>query len=207
MPNLFTPEFAGVAAGIISFLSYIWYANTIIKGESTAHFITWGLSALMSAVTLFFYQKAGAEDSIYVLWGDLFGLVIISWLAWKYRHEAFKLFTIEHGVIFASVVIAFGSYIITGKALVALISVIAAEAFTHWPTIKKTWKKPEEEEFWAWTGTMIGNILNIFAIQDLLNVQVNTTELMYVFAMIFLDGVVWLAIFRYRKGLWGGGDK
>lgn len=200
MSELTLPEIAGMAAGLIGFLvGHLWYIYTIIKGETTAHFLTWALSALMSGITLFFYTEAGAQDSVYVLWSDLVGFIAISFVAWKHRHEEFELFTWEHVLIVVAALLAFAVYIVTGEAFVSLVAVIVAEALALLPTIKKTIKHPDQEELIAWTGTISGNVLNIFAIQGLCSfsfAKVNMTELVYVISILTLDGVVWGLILR-----------
>lgn len=195
-------EIAGIAAGLIGFLvGHVWYIYTITRGETTAHFLTWSLSAIMSGITLFFYTEAGAEDSVYVLWGDLIGFLMISVFAWKYRHESFKLITRENCLIALAALGSFVIYLATGDALVSLIAVIIADVLVLWPTIKKTIKFPEQEELIAWTGTMSGNVLNIFAIQGVCTLnfaEMNIAELIYVFSVLVVDGIVWCLILRKR---------
>lgn len=202
MSTLTLPEIAGLAAGLVGFLvGHIWYVYTIIRGQTTAHFLTWALSAFMSGITLFFYTEAGAQDSVYVVWSDLGGFTLISIVAWKYRHEGFKLLTLEHGLIVVSALVAFVIYLLTGNAFVSLVAVIVAEAFTLFPTIKKTLKHPDQEEFIAWTGTISGNTLNIFAIHGICSAslaEINVTELVYVLSILVLDGIVWGLILREK---------
>lgn len=196
------PEIAGMTAGLIGFVvGHLWYIYTIVRGQTTAHFLTWSLSAIMSGITLFFYTEAGAEDSIYVLWGDLIGFSLISVAAWLYRHESFRLLTWENVTIAVSAATAFGIYLITGSAVASLVAAITAEALVLYPTIKKTWEHPEQEEFIAWTGTVSGNALNILAIQGLCTLEfekINMVEAGYVLAVLIIDGIVWGLLVRHK---------
>jgi hypothetical protein len=181
-------EIAGIAAGIVSFgLGHVWYMVTIVRGGTKPHFFTWFLSAIMAALTLVTYKASGAEETILVPLGDFIAFLIIAGLAWKYRQE--EEFSREDWWCLGVALTAILLYLILENPLLSFTFILLAEVVTLIPTAMKTWEKPQDEDWIAWAGTCIGNLINFFAINQILEV-----EWVYVSVVFVADLIIWLLI-------------
>lgn len=49
--------------------------------------------------------------------------------------------------------------------VVALVTNLAIDSFALFPTIRKSLERPEDENFWAWFGTLTADAINLFAVE------------------------------------------
>lgn len=182
----------GIVAGVISFTAHPLYIIAILKKETVPHVMTWFLSALLAGVALFMYSKAGAEETVYVLIGDFIGFSVITVLAFRLRDQV--TLSWEDWTCFGGALISIIVYVVFNDAFYAFIATLIAEVLALWPTIRKTFQHPEQEDFIAWTFTFVGNLLNFFA-------MANRIEVLYVTVIFIADGIVWSLILRGRKKL------
>lgn len=180
----------GIVAGVISFLAHPLYIVAILKGETKPHILTWVPSAVLAGITLFLYQKAGGEETIYVPMGDFFGLLSIGILSLWYGDKGSIGW--DDWICFSIAALGIGIYLAFGDPLIAFGASLVAEVFALIPTMKKTFWYPVQEDFIAWTFTFVGNLLNFFA-------MANGVEIVYVSVIFIADGIVWVLILRGRK--------
>lgn len=155
----------GIVAGIISFVAYIIYVRSILKGESKPNRATWWIWTFMGFVLAASYYFSGARDSIWSPIVEFIGPLIIALLSIKYGEGGLKDKTDLYcliGSLFSIIL-----WIIFNSPVVALVINLFIDAFALIPTIKKSYKRPEGENFWAWFGTGIGDAINIFAANSL----------------------------------------
>ncbi|NCC71280.1 hypothetical protein EOM09_06885 [bacterium] len=186
--------FAGVFAGIISFLAHPLYIISIIKGETIAHPATWIAETLLTLSALIFLEKAGGENVKYVIWGDLLGFIIITILAIFFatsKKSIFRFFNKEALFCLLGVFVGIGVFIISKDPLHALFATLISEFFALWPTIHKVYRELNGESIMAWTFTCLGNAINFFAMH-----WGNQADMIYVFLIFFIDGVILVLIFR-----------
>jgi hypothetical protein len=84
-------------------------------------------------------------------------------------------------------------WIITGNPLLALILNLAIDQFALIPTIKKSYLRPEGENFWAWFGTSLGDFINLLAIEKFL-----FSIVIYPLFML-IDDIIIVALLGVRK--------
>lgn len=188
--SLMTDHAAGILAGIIAFtMGHVWYMWTIVKGGTKPHLFTWMLSAVMSGLTLITYRASGAQETIFVPLGDFVAFCIIAVLSWKYGNG--RKFSKGDYMWLAIAIVAIILYSLLDNPRWAFYFVLIAEVVTLVPTMVKTWAAPDEEDLVAWTGTCLGNLINLFAVNQLIEV-----EKIYVWVILLADLVVWILILR-----------
>ncbi|HAI74300.1 MAG TPA: hypothetical protein DCS28_02785 [Candidatus Moranbacteria bacterium] len=192
MEILSSKLFFGIVAGTVSFLAHPLYIRAIMRKETVPHIFTWTLSTLLVGLALFFYDTAGGGETVYMLIGDFIGLGTIAVLSFFYGKKnkfCFSDWLCLCGALFSIVV-----FIIFHNAFWSFIMILATDFFALFPTMKKTFYYPASEDFTAWSFTCTGNLLGLFAMN-----WMNHVETFYVYAVIVMDGIVWLLIFNGKE--------
>lgn len=153
----------GVIAGVIAFSAYIVYIVSILKGKSKPSRATWWIWSFMGLVLALSYYYSGAENTIWVPIVEFIGPLSIAILSIKYGEGGLEDKT--------DLVCMFGAFvsilvwIIFDNPVLALVTNLFIDTFALIPTIKKTYLRPEGEDFWAWFGTGLADTINLFAIE------------------------------------------
>jgi len=173
----------GLVAGIISFSSYIIYIVSILRGKTKPSRISWFTWAGMGLVLALSYDLSGAANTVWIAYFEFLGPLLISLLSIKYGVGGLKDKTdlMAIGGIVLSVVL----WIITSNPVVALVTNIVIDLFAFVPTIKKSWYKPEEEEFWTWFVGVFADTTNMFAIE-----RPNFAILIYPIYILLVDVII-----------------
>ena len=150
-------------AGILATGAYIIYIVHIFQGKTKPNKTTWWIWSFMGGVIGLSYYFSGARNTIWVPFVEFLGPLIIAILSLKYGEWRFKdrsdIFCLLGG--FLSILL----WIIFDNSVVALVSCLFVDSFAILPTVKKSYSRPEEEDFWAWFITMVANTLNLFSIE------------------------------------------
>lgn len=181
----------GIVAGIIAFLAYIVYVVSIFRGGSKPNRATWWIWAFMGLVLALSYQFSGAENTIWVPYVEFLGPLIIAILSLKYGEGGLNDKTDVICLIGATLSIVL--WIIFNNPVVALITNLATDSFAIVPTIKKSFLRPEGEDFWAWFGTGVADSLNMFAVE-----RFTFAILVYPIYMLVSDLII-IFILLFRK--------
>jgi hypothetical protein len=182
----------GIIAGVASFLAHPLYIVAVLKRETVPHIITWVLSAFLAGISVFMYHEAGSQETVYVPLGDFIGLTVIALLALKYGRRG-HFSRLDWACVVGGVV-GIAIFLIARNPFLAFLATLTAEVLAIIPTMAKTYAFPREEDFLAWTFTIIGNTLNFLALS-----WANHTELIYVWTIFVADGIVWVLILRGMK--------
>jgi len=153
----------GLVAGIIALLAYIVYVISIFRGGSKPNRATWWIWAFMGLILALSYDFSGAENTIWVPYVEFLGPLIIAILSLKYGEGGLNDRTDVICLIGASLSIVL--WIIFKNPVVALVTNLVTDSFAIVPTIKKSFLRPEGEDFWAWFGTGVADSLNMFAVE------------------------------------------
>lgn len=153
----------GIIAGIIAFSAYIVYIVSILKGKSKPSRATWWIWSFMGLVLAVSYYFSGAENTIWVPIVEFIGPLSIAILSIKYGEGGLedKTDLLCMFGAFVSILV----WIISNNPVLALVTNLFIDTFALVPTIKKTYLRPEGEDFWAWFGTGVADTMNLFAIE------------------------------------------
>jgi len=177
----------GIIAGIISFIAYIIYVYSITKGESKPNRITWWIWTFMGLVLAISYYFSGAKNTIWSPIVEFIGPLLVSLLSIKYGEGGIQnktdIFCLCGGVF--SIIL----WIIFNSPIIALVINLFIDLFALTPTIKKSFIRPEGENFWAWFGTGIGDTINLFAIEKF-TFGISIYPIYMLFADIIIIGIL-----------------
>jgi hypothetical protein len=181
----------GIIAGILSFSAYLFYIVAIIKGKTKPSRATWFIWAFVGIITAFSYKASGAVDTLWVAVSEAIAPAIIATLAIKYGVGGTEKID---KIAFAGSLFSLILWWIFGSPIIALITNLAIDLFAAIPTIRKSWKKPQEEDRVAWSITEAGNFFNLFAIDQWLFGVV-----IYPIYTFIIDGIITLLLFIPKK--------
>lgn len=80
--------------------------------------------------------------------------------------------------------------------IVALVTNLFVDLFAIIPTIKKSYLRPEGEDFWAWFGTGLADSLNMFAVE-----KFTFGILVYPIYMLVSDLIIIFILLLKKKGI------
>lgn len=153
----------GIIAGVIALLAYIIYIISILRGGSKPNRATWWIWSFMGLVLAVSYYFSGAENTIWVPIVEFIGPFSIAILSLKYGEGGLENKTDLYCIFGALLSIAL--WIIFDNAIIALVTNLFTDTFAIVPTIKKSYNKPEGEDFSAWFGTGLADTMNLFAVE------------------------------------------
>jgi hypothetical protein len=184
----------GIIAGVIAFLAYVIYIISIFRRKSKPNRATWWIWSFMGLVLAISYHSSGASNTIWVPYVEFLGPFIIALLSIKYGEGSLKNKTdlwCLLGAIFSVIL-----WIIFDNPVIALVTNLAIDSFAIIPTIKKSYLRPEGEDFWAWFGTGIADSLNLFAVE-----RFSFAILLYPIYMLVSDLIIIFILLFKKKNL------
>ncbi len=184
----------GIVAGVIAFLAYIVYIVSIFKGESKPNRATWWIWSFMGLIIGVSYFFSGAENTIWVPLVEFLGPLSIAILSIKYGEGGLDDRT--DLICIAGAVVSIVLWIIFDSPLIALITNLVVDSFALIPTIKKSFLRPEGEDFWAWFGTGVADSLNLFAAE-----KPSFAILLYPVYMLVSDLIIIFILLLKKKGI------
>ena len=155
----------GIVAGIIAFVAYIVYIISILKGESKPNRATWSIWAFVGLVLALSYYFSGARTTMWVPFIEFFGPLLIAILSIKYGEGGIHDTT--DVICFFGACVSVVLWIVFNNPVVALVMNLVVDAFALIPTIKKSYSRPQGEDFWAWFGTGTADTINLFALENM----------------------------------------
>lgn len=184
----------GIIAGIISFLAYAVYAISIFRGITKPNRATWWIWSFMGLVVGLSYYFSGAVNTIWVPVVEFIGPLSVALLSIKYGEGGLENKTDLFCLFGAMVSIIL--WIIFDNPVVALVTNLAVDSFALVPTIKKSYLRPEGEDFWAWFGTGLADSLNMFAVE-----KFTFAILVYPIYMLVSDLIIIFILLLRKKGI------
>ncbi|MEK7586201.1 MAG: hypothetical protein AAB477_03175 [Patescibacteria group bacterium] len=184
----------GIVAGAIALLAYLVYVVSIFRGKSKPNRATWWIWAFMGLVLALSYKFSGASNTIWVPYVEFLGPFSIAILSIKYGEGGLKS-KMDLLCLFGAIV-SIILWMIFDNAVVALVTNLAIDSFAIVPTIKKSYQRPEGEDFWAWFGTGLADGLNMFAVEKL-----TFAILIYPIYMLVSDLIIISILFFKKKNI------
>jgi hypothetical protein len=192
--ELDTKVVLGIVAGFIAFGAYLIYIISILRHRSKPNRSTWWIWSFMGLVLAISYESSGASNTIWVPYVEFLGPFLIALLSIWYGEGSLKNKTDLYCLIGA--VLSVILWIIFNNPVVALVTNLLVDSFAIIPTIKKSYLRPEGEDFWAWFGTGVADSLNLFAVE-----KFSFAILLYPIYMLVSDLIIIVILLFRKKGI------
>ncbi len=151
----------GILSAICFTIAYFPYIYSVVKGQTKPHPFSWFLWGAIGVITLFFYIRVGAVETLpLAILGAVLPFIVFV-LSLKYWKGTFSKF--DYVVLFLSVA-SIVLYIIFHSASISLTTSILADMFAFLPTIRKTYLEPSSESLSSWIIFLCAYIFSVLAI-------------------------------------------
>ena len=183
-------EVVGITAGIIGILGYIPYIISILKGQTKPNRATWFIWTLVGGLLFFSYMAAGDKEAMWLPLGYFIGPFITALLSIRY---GYAVWTRVDTVCVAAALLSIIPWIWADSPTATLVINVLIDSAGAIPTLVKTHKEPDTEDFTAWLIFFIANTLNLFALTSF-NLSVLYPVYLFILAgwitvLTFLDKV------------------
>lgn len=191
---MFTPELIGILTLIIGTAGEIIYLRSIFKGDTRPHLFTWLIWAILCTIG---YLAQLTDDTGPGTWA-LGITAVFSWfnagLCLKYGD---KEFTRSDKIAFAASLLSIIPWMLTKDPLWSVILISIIDIVGFFPTVRKSWHKPWEENLTAYYFANGKMLLSLFALENLTVVTV-----LYPATIVAANfGFLLMCHLRRKKGL------
>jgi len=183
-----------IAAMVLSTLRYGTYFWTIYKGETKPHAFSWLLWGTVTGIGAFAQFDLGGGPSI---WALAFVSITCGMVAILSVFIGEKDYTKSDWIALTGCLIAIPIWQVTDSALAALFIIILIDTLTYWPTIRKSFHKPDTEPPVSYFFAGMRYFLMLFAVPD-----PTWQTLMYPFFLMATDWgfTIYIVIRRWQMG-------
>ncbi|TAL49041.1 hypothetical protein EPN83_02085 [Patescibacteria group bacterium] len=154
----------GVIAGVITFLAFVPYIISTVKGDTKPERATWFIWAVVGFLLLTSYHYSGAVSTIWAAVTYFIGPLIVALISVKYGVGGWSVLD---KVCLSGAAVSLILWYVTKSAPVALYINILVDFLGLIPTIVKTYNNPSSESRLSWSMSTIGNFVNLLAINRL----------------------------------------
>jgi hypothetical protein len=158
-----TYETLGIIAGVLSIVGYIPYILAILRGETKPNKATWIIWTVIGGLLAFSYLAEGDQNTIWLPLGYFLGPLITAILSFKYGYSEWT--KLDKWCLVAAAVSIVPWLLLKDATWTLLINVLI-DATGALPTLVKTFREPETEDFLAWLIFFIANTLQVVAISQ-----------------------------------------
>jgi hypothetical protein len=180
-------EIAGITAGILSLLGYIPYVYETIKGVTRPNQATWIIWTLVGGLLAFSYLAEQGLSSSWLPLGYFVGPFIVALLTFRYGYAQWSKLDI---LCLIAALLSVIPWFFSNNPSYTLLINIFIDAAGAIPTLIKTYREPETEDFKAWVIFFIANTIQLFAMT-----QWNIASL-YPLYLFFLAGSLVIFIIK-----------
>lgn len=179
-----------MAAGAIGLAGFVPYILSTLKGRTKPNRATWWIWALLALIIATSYHSVGAGDTIFVAISFLIGPLAVALLSIKHGEGGWNRFD---GACIVGAGIGIALWGILSAPLAALLLMIGIDGIGLLPTIRKSIKRPESEDRFAWSLFFTAGVLNVVALESW------AFELaVYPVYIFLLEGTMMYLLFRPR---------
>ncbi len=151
----------GMLSAVVFTLAYAPYVVSILKGRTKPHPFSWFLWSVIGVISLFFYIKVGAHETLPFAYCGAVLPFFIFFLSMRYWRGGFSKF--DYLVLSVSL-LSIVFYALFHSANVSLTISIIADMMAFLPTVRKTYIDPSSESFASWGMFLLSYILGVLAV-------------------------------------------
>ncbi len=153
----------GICAGILSFLAFVPYIVSTLRGQNRPNRATWIIWGVLGFILLGSYKAAGATDALWLSVANALAFSAVVILSFKYGEGGWGALD---GICLTIAIFGIFLWWYFSSPLLALYLSVAIDFVGALPTLKKAYLKPAEENRLAWILFWIANTLNLFALNE-----------------------------------------
>lgn len=185
------PQYFGLAAGVITFLSYFPYLKDVIRHDAKPERASWFIWIVLGSIAFFSQLAEGAKPSLWLVGMDTLGGLVTFIFALIYGYGG-----LSKRDIVALIIAGFGLILwyFTRHAAIALIITILIDSIGTFLTIVKTYEDPNSETPTLWFCVAFAGILAMLSVD-----KFSPVILLYPFYIFLANFSVLIAMFLGKR--------
>jgi hypothetical protein len=188
-----TQEIFAITAVLVGLLSQAVYIVSIFKGITKPHLFTWVVWGTLGAIGFAAQWHGNAGPSMWALAVTTILAYSTALLSLKYGE---KTFTRGDKISLAASLFAIVPWLMTDDPLGSVILISLIDAVAFYPTVRKSWNKPQEESLLAYNIGSLKFGLSLFAISNF-----TFTNALYPAAIVFINTAFVVMCLLRRRAL------
>ena len=179
---MLSKEFLGILSVVLTLVGYASYFWSILKQKTKPHMFSWLVGGIVNGIAFFGQYSRGAGAGSWTTGATalicfvIFGLSTV-WGEWN--------ITRSDWAAFIGALAAIPLWYFTSDPLGAIILAILIDAMGLYPTLRKSYSKPYEEDLFAWAITTFRSLISLFALE-----RYSLVTVIFPLAMAVLNGAV-----------------
>jgi uncharacterized protein with PQ loop repeat len=157
-------ELVGTIAFLLTFVGYAPYVRDTLRGKTTPHVYTWFIWGLITAIAYALQVSGGAGIGSLVTLAAAIVCSSIAILGLRVTRQDKNIDSIDTAC-FLLALIALVIWVFAKQPITAVILVSSADLIGFIPTIRKSWKKPQQETLFSYQMNTFRFVLALFALQ------------------------------------------
>ncbi|OGT55391.1 MAG: hypothetical protein A3F14_01780 [Gammaproteobacteria bacterium RIFCSPHIGHO2_12_FULL_43_28] len=156
-------EMLGITAGVLALVGYIPYIISILRGKTRPNRATWLIWTVIGGLLAFSYIAEGDFHTIWLPLGYFLGPFITVLLSIRY---GYAIWTRLDTFCIIAAAVSIIPWLLSHDAIMTLLINVAIDSTGAIPTLVKTFKEPDTEDFTAWTIFFIANTIEVIAVSN-----------------------------------------
>lgn len=156
-------EFLGLLSVLLAFAGYGAYYFTILKGRTRPHIFSWIVWSIVNSVVFFGQNFDDAGPGSWAIGITSLLCLGIATLGWK---QGDRNITRTDWIAFLGALSTIPIWYVTKNPLGAVILATFIDVLGYYPTFRKAWKQPHDENILTWSVAALCSILSIFALKN-----------------------------------------
>jgi len=177
---MFDKQFLGSISVALTLLGYAPYFRSILKRKTKPHMFSWIVWGIVNAIACAGQFSRGAGAGSWVAGLTAFLCILIAGLSTTYGE---KNITKSDWVAFIVALTAIPLWRFTNDPLGAVILATLIDVVGCYPTIRKSYTKPHEENAFIWSIAALRSFISFFAIE-----HYSLVTTFFPITMIFTNG-------------------
>lgn len=183
-------EYLGAIAFVMGVVGTWIYIRSILLGHTKPHLYSWIAFSILTTIALFAQLHDNAGPGAWMMTITALSCIAIALLSIKHGTQNI---TLSDKMALAASLFAIIPWLMTDDPLLSVIMISLIDGVAMYPTLRKSWHKPHQENLAPFNIASIKIVISLFA---LTNVTFVTT--LYPLSIIFVNCAL-VAICLYRR--------
>jgi hypothetical protein len=157
-------DILGLVSVALAAVGYGSYITTLLRRQTKPHLFSWSIWAVMMILVFYIQLMKGAGAGAWVTGFSGAACLVIALLSLKHGE---KNFTLSDKISFAGALLIMPIWHLTHDPLWAVLLATAIDALAYYPTFRKSWGKPFEENFLTYSLDVVKWVIAFFAFNDM----------------------------------------
>lgn len=184
-------QWLGAVSFLMSLAGSAVYIRSVLMGKTKPHFYTWFVFSILTAIAFLAQISDKAGPGSWMMGATVVSCTSIALLSLKYGEKSRNA---ADKIALAASLFAIVPWLLTKDPLLSVVMISLIDAVAMFPTIRKSWHKPDQENLSSYWIAIAKNVLALFA---LTNFTLVTS--LYLISICFINAtLIFVCLYRQR---------